>query len=123
MGSVKIMKDRRKKMELKDLTVEMILSKPEFKKIITMDGKKCDGQFVLYGWLLEFKDGILNNDVYNNGRIFAAIQGPGHIEYRNYGVLNNPDNEHPARVTEGFSKLEFWENGKFIKEEKAETIF
>lgn len=104
-------------MELKDLTPEMIKSNPIFTEVITMDGKVCNGQFILYGWMLEFKNGILDNDIAENGRIFAAVQGAGHIEYRSKGILTNPGNGEAARTTDGFRKHEFWENGTFIKEE------
>ncbi len=105
-------------MELKDVDVEEIKKKPVFTEIVTADGKPCNGQFMVQGYLLDFTDGLLCNDTWTDGTLFPAIQATGYSEYRDKGVLTNPDNWRAARVLSGFGKREFWENGTFIREEE-----
>lgn len=108
-------------MELKDFKIEM-LQEPVIDEVVTHEGVPCTGDFTVGDYLLSFYNGKLcdfkgDDNGIMRGQTFPAVQGPGHMEYRVSGILNNPDDITPARSTEGFSKREYWQMGKFIKEE------
>ncbi len=108
-------------MELNELDIEEIKANPKFTEVVTENGNPYSGQFMVGVYLLNFENGFLHNDIWDDTQVFPAIQGPGYPEYREKGILTNPPNAIiPARCMNGFTEKEFWENGEFIKKEMNE---
>lgn len=68
--------------------------------------------------VLRFIDGYLDGDLFDSNGNFLmqkpAVDSEGHQEYWRKNKLHR-DNEEPAVYSDGFTTLEYWQNGKRIE--------